>query len=258
MQSLSLALGYAPPGGDPLPSPFRSLSNLGAYHRKGQVSLIAAPPNRGKSIYGSVFAVRSQVPTLYFAADIDRLTFASRAAAHVLNRPVSEIETLLREDDPDLHLLLEEQTEKMWFCWDRMISLDDIEEEVEAYGYANGHYPDLVVIDNLKDVVTGDEQDHVRFDRVISFLNGMAGVTESHVMVLHHVTKNYENGDAAVPLSGILGAGSRSARLVLSLYKPGDGVLGVRVVKNTNGRAEADASFGADWAFFPERMFIRD
>jgi hypothetical protein len=43
--------------------------------------MIAAAPNAGKSMLALIYAIRAQVPTLFFSADTDSATVMIRSAA---------------------------------------------------------------------------------------------------------------------------------------------------------------------------------
>ncbi len=45
--------------------------------------MIAAAPNAGKSMFALIYAIKANVPTLFFSADTDISTVMMRTAAHI-------------------------------------------------------------------------------------------------------------------------------------------------------------------------------
>lgn len=272
MQKLSLAMKNSEEEGIALPSVFPSLEKVGAKFRRSQLSLIAGSPGGGKSAIATYIATRMSyfdderfaeygVPTLYWSADSDKKTLGTRITASVTKHTVEESEKLLDENDEETWKMLDVNTDHIWFAWDRGPSLDDIQNEVEAFAQVMGDWPHLIVIDNLKNVWiedSGEGGEHIRYDRVLDFLHELAGITGAHVMVLHHVTGMYENGVQPIPLSGILGKVTKPFRLILTLHKAWDGMLGICIVKNSNGPMEADGSLVVHIPYDLERMQYMD
>lgn len=222
---------------------------MGAKFRRGQLSLIAGGPGTGKSAITCFIAVNAgygefaevKVPTLYFSADTDKRTLGNRVAASVSHHTVDETEDLLLKKHPGMLRILEDNTDHIWFNWNNSPNLDDIQDEVEAYAHATGEWPHLIVIDNLKNIwveSSGDGGEHIRYDRVLDYLHELAGYTNAHIIVLHHVTGHYEDGDKPIPLSGILGKVSKPFRLIVTLYRPGENKIGLSIVKNSTGKMD--------------------
>lgn len=249
MQTLSLALRNSEAVGTSLPPVFPSLDKVGAKLRRGQLSLIAGGPGTGKSAIASFIAVNSAygefgevgVPTLYFSADTDKRTLGNRIAASVAHETVDNVESLIDKKHAGIMAILDDNTNHIWFNWNNGPNLDDIQDEVEAFAHATGEWPHLIVIDNLKNIWVdspGDGGEHVRYDRVLDFLHELAGQTNAHIMVLHHVTGFYEDGDKPIPLSGILGKVTKPFRLIVTLYRPSEEQIGLSIVKNSTGKMD--------------------
>ena len=259
MQSLALAMKAGSHEGLALPNPIHGFDLSGAYFRRGQVSLVAAASGGGKSALATHIAVHSspKIPTLYLSADSDKVTLGTRIASSVMDLYLNDVESLLREGDPDTWTILQQSTNHIWFYWESCPSMTDIYEEIEAYAYVTGAWPHLIVIDNLINIDPQGEAGHIQKDSVMHRLQELANVTNSHVMVLHHVTGEYENGDQPIPKNGLLDKVAKRPRLVVTLFKVTDHLLGVRIVKNTTGKAEADASYGFEVAWLPEKCYLK-
>ena len=269
MQTLSLAMRNSEEEGVALPSVFPSLEKIGAKFRRAQLSLIAAAPGGGKSAFATYEVIKAAygeyeeepVPTLYFSADTDKKTLGNRIAASITRYTVDEAERLLLGNNERIWELLDNNTSHIWFCWDRAPNFDAIEQEVEAFAHVMGDWPHKIVIDNLKNIWpedSGDGGEHIRYDRTLDYLHELAGITGAHIMVLHHVTGYYETGNIPIPLSGILGKVTKPFRLILTLHRAWDNMLGICVVKNTSGRASPDGSLVIHMPYDLERMQYMD
>ena len=83
MLSLQRAWGTVLTKATPLPDVWTGLAAKQIKFRRGQVCMVAAAPNAGKSMFALIYAIKSEVPTLFFSADTDTTTVMMRAAAHV-------------------------------------------------------------------------------------------------------------------------------------------------------------------------------
>ena len=79
----------------PLPDVWETLKKSQIRFRRGQLCMVAAAPNAGKSMFSLVYAIQAQVPTLFFSADTDVTTVMIRAAAHTSGHSQLTVETNL-------------------------------------------------------------------------------------------------------------------------------------------------------------------
>lgn len=269
MSNLTLAMRARGAEGEPLPPVFRQLEVLGAKFRRGQVSLIAAAPGGGKSAVATHIVVNAdytgygdKVPSLYFSADTDRHTLGVRIGASILQQSLSTVEEMLKTEDSGVWEEIAEATEHITFNFDPAPSLTDIDDEVEAYAVVHGEYPHLIVVDNLMNVTGADGEGTQQFivqDRVIEWLCQIARQTGAAVIVLHHVKGTYEDGVTPIPFSGLMNNVGKRPRLVITLYRVADNLIGICVVKNSSGRADTNAAnVVARVGWMPERSFFAD
>lgn len=262
MQTLSLAMEARPDEGKALPTPFKSFHDFGIHFRRGQVSIVAAASGGGKSALATHIAVHAapRIPTLYCSADTDKITLGTRIAASILNRPVASVESDLRRGDIETWSTVKDGTDHVWFYWDAYPSLQDVEDELDAYAYVTGAWPHLIVIDNLINIDSDGEAGHLQKDAVMHYLQQLANITNAHIMVLHHVTGQYEDGLQPIPKSGLLDKVAKRPRLVLTLYRVEEDpehILGVRVVKNSSGRMDPAATYGPNIAVMFEKAWMK-
>jgi archaellum biogenesis ATPase FlaH len=268
MQTLSLALRNSGDVGHALPPVFPSLEKMGAKFRRGQLSLIAGGPGTGKSALASFIAVNSAygefgevpVPTLYFSADTDKRTLGNRIAASVSHETVDNAEKLLDQNHKGFLSILDDNTRHIWFNWNNGPDLKDLQDEVEAFAHATGDWPHLIIVDNLKNIWVDSDGggEHVRYDRVLDFLHELAGYTNAHILVLHHVNGIYEDGNQPIPLSGILGKVTKPFRLIVTLYRPNENQIGLSIVKNSTGRMDQSGNLNVFLNIDLERQQFMD
>ena len=231
----------------PLPDVWSALANKQIKFRRGQVCMVAAAPNAGKSMFALIYAIRANVPTLFFSADTDTTTVMMRAAAHLSGHSQVLVEGNLAGNTHyyDQHL---PRLNNIKWVFDSSPSIDDLELEIRAYVELYGEAPELIVIDNLMNVVAETDNEWAGLRAIMMELHDMARKTEACVLVLHHVSEQSEYGSTINPPArrAIHGKVSQLPALILTLgYDPQDNVLRVAVVKNRFGPHAAD---GKDYA----------
>ena len=228
----------------PLPQVWTDLDSKQIKFRRGQVCMVAAAPNAGKSMFALVYALRAGVPTLFFSADTDTATVMIRVAAALAGHTQQTVEKNLDNNPKYYDKYLDGMSHIQW-VFDSSPSLDDIELEVKAYVELYGIAPELIVIDNLMNVVAEHENEWAGLRQIMMELHDMARKTEACVMVLHHVSEQGEYGDTTTPPArrAIHGKVSQLPSLILTLgYSPSEGTLRVAPVKNRFGPMYANAN----------------
>jgi replicative DNA helicase len=228
----------------PLPDVWNDLAKKQIKFRRGQVCMIAAAPNAGKSMFALIYAVKAKVPTLFFSADTDIATVMMRAASHLSGHSQLLVEGNLNSNRHyyDKHL---EDMSNIQFVFDSSPSLDDIELEIKAYVELYGIPPELIVVDNLMNVAAETDNEWAGLRAIMVDFHDMARKTEACVMVLHHVSEQTEYGKTSFPphRRAIHGKVSQLPALILTLgFDPLDGTLKVAPVKNRFGPHTADGS----------------
>jgi hypothetical protein len=206
--------------------------------------MVAAAPNAGKSMFALIYAIKAEVPTLFFSADTDTTTVMMRAAAHSSGHNQVTVEQNLSADSHyyDKHF---DKLKHIKWVFDSSPSLDDIELEVKAYVELYGEAPELIIIDNLMNVAAETDNEWAGLRAIMMELHDMARKTEACVLVLHHVSEQSEYGSPTRPPArrAIHGKVSQLPALILTLgYDPNNAELNVAAVKNRFGPHTADAS----------------
>lgn len=225
--------------------PFARLRRENVAFRRGQLHLIAAGPGVGKSALSLTLAVASKVPTLYFSADSDAVTQYERAAAMLSGREVHEIAAMVEAGDTRYLDSKLAALRKLRWCFDSSPTLDTIEAHVKSWAYVYGTYPENIVVDNVGDVSPDviDERGHIGLESVMDYLADLARQTGACVTALHHLTGDYDDGSQPPPLSALKGKISKKPSLVLTLFRPEEGKIGVCIPKNRHGRPDPPGKY---------------
>jgi len=242
--SLQRAWGTVLTKATPLPDVWKALSEKQIKFRRGQVCMVAAAPNAGKSMFALIYAVRAKRPTLFFSADTDTTTVMMRAAAHSSGHTQILVEQNLSDNSHYYDKHFDKLAHIKW-VFDSSPSLDDIELEIKAYVELYGIAPELIIIDNLMNVAAETDNEWAGLRAIMMELHDMARKTEACVLVLHHVSEQSEYGSPTRPPArrAIHGKVSQLPALILTLgYDPQDAALNVAAVKNRFGPHTADAS----------------
>ena len=247
MLNLSRAWGGVTTKATPLPDVWKNLVKHSIKFRRGQVCRVAAAPNAGKSMFALIYAIKAQVPTLFFSADTDTATVMIRAAAHLSGHTQVTVEGNINKSQRHYDHYLAKASHIQW-VFDSSPSLDDIEMEIKAYVELYGVMPELIIIDNLMNVAAETDNEWAGLRAIMMELHDMARKTEACVLVLHHVSEQSEYGSPMMPppRRAIHGKVSQLPALILTLgYDPSQGLLRIASVKNRFGPHYADAS---QWA----------
>jgi hypothetical protein len=176
------------------------------------------------------------VPALYVCIDTAEQDTTARAVSQVTGRPLAEVESDLSHFTEELD---KDFGDIRWY-FGTSPSIEEIEGEVAAFGEAWGAYPEIIVVDNLTSIDLEAEFNFSSVRDAIRRLNSMARETGAHVMLLHHATGEYENGDKPIPLSGVEYKAGKNVDLCLTLTRRGK-EMRVAPVKNRGGEADATA-----------------
>jgi hypothetical protein len=266
MYSLSQSVTVKGAAGEPIPSPFKGLAAHEVEFRRGELSLVAAGPGTGKSVFAINLALFGNMPVMYFSADSNAATQLTRATAIVTGENVREIKRkLLRDEFGEYFAFLQ----KRWwtrFSYDARPAPRDIERDLAAYFEVFGTMPHLIVVDNITNVDGGAAGDAESFtfglEAMCEYLADMARQTKAHVLALHHVVGEYSDGINPIPLSGVKGKIGRVPSVILTIHKEIDGmdgrILHVSPVKNREGFEDSSGGTFSSYEFNNANMRLTD
>jgi hypothetical protein len=243
---------------DKIMLPSKGLERVGFGFVRGQVGMIVASPGTGKSVVALELALANpDLRTLYVSADTDQTTMAIRAIARGSGHPQSYVEQVLKGSyyDEGVQFALHEAGHIQW-SFDSYTSAD-IRDDCLAGETLWGAPYELVVVDNLMNIARGGADELSAQSRAMDDLHALAQTTGAHVLVLHHANGAYDDGDKAIPLSGIANKLSKLPANILTLYRRDD-FLHLCVVKNRQGRHDPSGNLQVRLRADLERMQLTD
>lgn len=202
-----------------LPIKNRVFDQLRLYLRQGQFTLLAAAPSVGKSVFARNLVVKTKVPSLFLSADSDEYTVKTSVLGVITQTELFEIEKNLRDDSwEDYYAEQLRQADHVEWSFNSNIDIDWIVEKMSAYAEVYGDYPKLLIIDNLGDMLTEDGGDiYIELRRICRELRTIARNTNCHIIALHHLTGEYEDGLKQVSLKALEGKVGKVPESVLGL-----------------------------------------
>ncbi len=257
MQTLTKALRNNEGIGEPLPTVFPSMGKRKWHLRRAQVVMIASAPNVGKSAFALALARKLRLPTLYLSADTDPFTTILRAAAGETGHSTDAIEAAIQNGAGQYYEEVLNSLQDLRFVFDAGLTLEDIDLEISAFNEVYGEPPAVIVVDNLINVQC-DDADEFRGMRIVEqAMHEIARSTGACVILLHHVTGEYEDGQEPPPRRAINGKITRRTELIFTLGRQG-AYLGIACVKNRNGPADPLAGNAVYFYADLEHMQIED
>ena len=223
--------------GDPLPR-VDALADLyaeGVEFYRGAVTMLAGQPGAQKSMFSLWLCTQLDVPTLYFSADSDAATMTARMASAITQTDSRTIRDEYKHDVRREWYADQLAGSKVDFCFDSAPGVGDIGDELDAYVTLYGRYPEVIVIDNLMDVYTDGEAEHVGMKSVLKDAKELARESGAAVFVLHHMTEAVGDPSTPSPRSALQGKVAQTPGLVLSLAVEGS-IFKAAVVKNRFGK----------------------
>lgn len=256
LASISNAIRQDTSSGEPLPEVWKSLTEATVVFRRGQTVLLGAAPQVGKSAFALRWVIESGVRAIYFSADSGPGTQLKRCVSIVSGRPMDEV-TAAMDRKVNFDDLLK-PLNRIWWEFDAGPSFDSIEASVHAYSYL-GAYPEAIIIDNLLDVDLGESasSEYLNVEAVMLFAKEMARKTGACVMVLAHLTGEFEDGRTPTHLGSVRGKGGKVPEMVLLPYLDEDDMVMV-IAKNRDGIGDGGGNHTVTLRRDMSRMLIED
>lgn len=259
MQSLLQVVQEAKGGGsnaEPLPELLPVLTAQGIIFEPGQMAMIVARPNAGKSMLSLWYAVKASVPTLYFSADTDRRTTLYRAVAVKTGIEFDEIKNMIGTSAQDIidDAIMEITRDGIQFDFSPAPSLDDLYAETDAFIEVYGTPPRMIVLDNLLNV-DNDAGDFAGLVEILGKLHAMARDLDCAMVVLHHVNTSTTKPEYPAPINSIRGQVSQYPEIILALAMlPEEGVMRVAMTKHRHKTPSPNADKYETIFVDPRRM----
>lgn len=256
MQTLHRKIRKPDRSGVPIMHGLKNLAASGVEIRRGELTMVASPPGQGKSSFALAIALSCDGPVLYISADTNSRTQSVRALAMLTGRRQDDVDSALETNRDWCAAKLRRAGHIRW-SFESSPTLDDIEEEVQAFVEMHGESPALLVVDNASDVTlegNGDEWAVLR--ELMRSLKWLARHYDTAVLALHHTSESFR-GNPCPPRSSVQGKVNTVPALILTLSST-IGWMAVCPVKNRSGWADPNGErvLMLDWD--PERMFLAD
>lgn len=257
MQSLGRVIRSSAGEQHSIELPFAGLQRLGFGFTRGQLNMVAAGPGVGKSALTLALALDWDLPALYVSPDTDAWTMTVRSLAHLTGHPQDYIRQCLAGGyaKSEIAIALEE-ARHVQFSFDTH-STGDLLQDVQAYATVHGAWPELIVVDNLRNLARDGADELSSQQKAIDEMHALALNTGAAVVVLHHATGQYDDGDKPIPLSGLENKLSKLPAVVLTIHRK-DTEMFLCPVKNRQGQADPSAKKQVRVYFDGERMRFRD
>lgn len=250
--------------GEPLPTVWKNFEATGIRFLRGQLAMIAAAPGVGKSAIALSYALRSGARTMYFSADSDATEQIGRSASILTGVLLNQA----KADFIEGKIPGAVQDAPVFWSFNAQPTLQDIDDELEALYEAYLWEPEIIVVDNVTNVLSGfagnDEDPFGGLEALMDHLNGLARRTGACVIATHHVTGPHNNADHPVPLGGLKGQIGRVPQMILTVSKRqavGDfapETLVVSLVKNRGGKSDPSGGLYAELELEGDRMQLKD
>lgn len=240
MYSASRSITLAAKTGEPLPqiNALADMYQAGNQFYRGSVMMVAGMPAAFKSMFTLFLAHEMNVPTLYISADSDAATQISRLAALVTGEESRSIRRNL-EVAPDYYA---EQLagSNIHFSFDSNPDYYDIEEEIDAWVEMFDTYPEIIVVDNLRNVFSGQESEHLGYKTIQQKLIDLARQSHACVITMHHMSE--ASGDSKTPSrrASVDGKVNQLPDMILSVARDEDQFY-LAVVKDRNAKDYPEA-----------------
>lgn len=221
---------------EPLPDVF-GLAKHGVVVRRGQVTMISAQPNDGKSLitlWATLQWARLGIRSLYFSADTDEETTLRRAGATLTGQPQGQVEARMREGWDEIAGVLADLDGGVVFDFETDPSYQHIYEELVAYFELWGSYPEVVVIDNLMDVVGDNDDEYGSMRDTTKALKRFARITGAAVILLHHCNETDKRENHPPARREITGKVAQKPEMILTVQLDGN-LMRIACVKNRSG-----------------------
>lgn len=209
----------------------------GGVFRRGHLVLVAAMPNSGKSRFALKLAAEINRPTVYFSADQDPWQSITVLSACLTGDDKEAVAQAFASGNGSYYEGALSRSH-VHFCFDSNPTLEDIGIEIDAWVETWDSYPEVIVIDTLRNVE--GEGDKATDLFIMSELHKLARDTRACVIVLAHMTEaNAKNPFKPLPRKDLINKVSELPDMALSVAYDSDNLqIWVAVVKTREGKAD--------------------
>lgn len=256
MKTLARAIASHGAVGRPIRLPWRNLNEVVNLRTK-ELVMIAGAPGGGKSTVAANLAVGLDQPILYCAQD-SPASILSRLTALTLGKETTMIQNALASETMRGPVISQMYGKHPTLVVNRgPVETGRLREMCVALSEWIGHAPPVIIVDNLIDLIVPGHTHHETtfYSAALPELKRLAEDMDSCVMVLHHVTRGggepHGQGQLPLKMNDLLYAGEREARHVWGVYRAGDRIIKVQILKQQDGPADAEGQMEISLGWYP-------
>lgn len=202
--------------------------------------MVAGMPAAYKSMFTLNLVHEMKVSCLYISADSDAAVQISRLAAMVTHDMSRGIREALEGAGADYYA--DQLSESMvQFSFDSNPDMFDIEDEISAWVELYDEYPEVIVVDNLRNVFSGADNEHGGYKAIQQRLIDISRETGACVITMHHMLEgNGRKSTEPAPRNAIDGKIAQLPDFIFSVARDGDAFY-MSVVKDRNNQDYPEA-----------------
>ena len=236
-----------------IPELSKLYSQFGLRLSHGQIIMVAGRPGAGKSAFALWLAMKTNLETLYFSADMSAATVTARMAAFYTGDTTAEVHAARDRGEWEKYTKALEQS-RIGFSFGSPITWSNVDQYIESHVEVYDRIPELFIFDNLKDI------EDCQFDYGMQ-MEAMQNITElarntgSTVMVLHHATnKGGFNPVQPPPVAAIKNGMTEQPEVVFGVgLDSNTNEFGVALLKQREGKQDPNAMHYQSLRADPER-----
>lgn len=225
----------------------KSVYDAGHELYRGSLIMAAGMPGASKSMFALALTHAMNVPVLYVSADSDAGTQISRLASIITGVNTASVRHHLAQGGKQADRFIEAlKTSKVEWSFDSNPDAFDIEDEVSAWVELRDTFPEVIVIDNLRNVYSGNESEHGGYKATQQALIDITRKTGAMVLTLHHMKEaNNRKATDPAPRSAIDGMVAQLPAQIFSVAREDD-EFRLAVVKDRETPNDPEAGM-ASW-----------
>lgn len=166
---------------------FHDLYERGLDPRHGQIIMVAGRSGSQKSALALAWTINMRLPTLYLSGDMSPETAANRVAASITGETREQIEEGMKNPEKRREYMERLAEVPITFSFGAPITWHKLGDEIDAYVELWGAYPEVIVVDNLKEVEGAGHEYQGQMD-AMDGLTDLARETGSTVLVMAHAS----------------------------------------------------------------------
>lgn len=204
----------------------------------GDLVMMAGPPGAGKSALALNYALAAKVPTLYVSMDMGPRLVMERVCAISTGDTVEKVsQSLSSPDGEEKYRGVLESVDHLYISYPSRPTLENLAKVQMAFMEVHGLPSDLMVVDNLMNMDSGQENEWSGLRDLCQGLHYFATRLGITVLLLHHINVGGIDLSFPAPENYIKGQVSELPAVILSVAKQ-EGKLLVAPVKNRHGKAD--------------------